>query len=117
MAQARNADKQDLFVDVKGKGKSKFLSAGDLLQLQELWGTLEPGYARFQQRFARMNRHRPRDARLRTLREWRSSRQDVFSPAEEKWQLMDAEIMVCNLLLPRFLSLRTHTHTHTDDDL
>jgi hypothetical protein len=94
MAQARNTDKQDLFVDVKGKGKTKFLSAGDLLQLQVLWGTLEPGYGRFRERFAKWNRRRPRGQHLQTLRDWRSSRKDVFSPAEEKWQLMDAEIMV-----------------------
>ena len=114
MARAPSADKKDLFVEPKGKGRPRTLKARDLRQLQEVWGRSVPAYGLFRARFAESNARLPRRLRLRAISDWTSTERIVLTAQEKTWQQMDGKIEVRNLILPRFLCVMlTSTHAHT----
>jgi hypothetical protein len=101
LARAPSADKKDLFVEAKGKGRCTTLTADDLCQLQEVWGRTVPGYGLFRARFAARNARLARHNRLTSITDWTSTQRDAFSEEEKTWQLMTGDIVV-----------RTYTLTH-----
>jgi hypothetical protein len=112
LGRARSADKRDLFVAPKGKGKTKTLTAGDLLQLQEVWGRAVPGYGLFRERFAGRQDRLPRTQRLGSIAEWKSTRQDKLSAEEKTWQKMDGSIEV-HTRARTHMHARVHAHSDT----
>ena len=118
LARDRSADKKDLFVAPRGKGKAATLTAEDLLQLQEVWGRTVPDYGLFRARFDASNKRLPRHLRLSAISEWTGSR-DPLTLEERTWQLMDGNIRVpcasfCTVpCVYAHVHACTHIHTHT----
>ena len=112
MSRDASADKKDLFVAAKGKGKNATLTADDLSQLQEVWGRTVPAYGLFRARFAASNARLARHNRLTSITDWTETQRDRFSEEEKSWQLMNGDIVVHRLLLPRFLYTLTHIAFH-----
>jgi hypothetical protein len=94
LTRAQSADKKDLFVESRGKPKAAILSAGDLCQLQEVWGRHDPDYGLFLARFAANQKRLGRNQRYPSIAAWPSPRTNPFSDAEKAWQLMDGNIQV-----------------------
>lgn len=106
LARAPSADKRDNCVAPRGKGKQATLAPGDFLQLQELWANTHAGFGLLHARFKKSNQRLARANQLRSIADFKSTRQNVLTAEEKRWQQVDATIMVCTRRTP-------YTHTHT----
>ncbi len=85
LARDRSADKQDLFVAPKGKGKKKTLTPGDFLQLLECWANTHEDYGLLFERFNQHNAHLSQAQKLRSVADFKSTRQNVLTAGEKRW--------------------------------
>jgi hypothetical protein len=115
-ARAPSANKKDLFVSPKGKGKDGLLDADDLLQIQEVWGRTNAEYGDFRARYIKFTNRLPRAERTETIADWKGplllgrkkQARCTITEEEKAWQKMDGKIKV--LPPTGFLCVCTHAH-------
>jgi hypothetical protein len=111
LTRSQSANKQDLFVEPKGKGKHATLTPADLDQLQASWGSEVPGYGLFRERYAACIRRLPRANRPLSIAQWEPRNE---SREETSWKLMTGDIVVLIPFCPdSFMCIYAHVHTHT----